>query len=57
MASDSLKTKKNNMNQTKTYLAAVFFVFVSVFNATGILAEELSLYYSNDMYGKVEPCG
>lgn len=45
------------MNQITTYLTAVFFVFVSGINATSIMAEELNLYYSNDMHGKVEPCG
>ncbi len=57
MAADSGKQTEITMNPLKTYLAAVSLIFSLVLSANIIGAEELSIYYSNDMHGKVEPCG
>jgi hypothetical protein len=57
MAADSGKQTEITMNPLKTYLTAVSLIFSLVLSANIIGAEELSIYYSNDMHGKVEPCG
>ncbi len=36
---------------------SLLLLFSVVFTATQAIGTELNIYYSNDMHGKVEPCG
>ncbi len=55
MASPPFKEKK--MTIYKTGLTLILFIFSVFFGGGNVLATELNIYYSNDMHGKVEPCG
>lgn len=55
MATHPLQKKK--MTNYKTNLTFILLLLSVFFGGKNVLATELNIYYSNDMHGKVEPCG
>ena len=56
MAANPLQ-KEKTMTFFKLKLPLSFLILSILFATHTALSEELHLYYSNDMHGKVEPCG
>lgn len=54
MAANPCWTKK--MISKKNIISIVLLALIGLFGQN-VWAEEINIYYSNDMHGKVEPCG